>query len=88
MVEKPVVVTRAELDRLLERAAEQGAKKALRAVGLHDEDAENDVRDLRGLLDAWRVTKATAMKTAVKVATTLLLGAITVGLGLAAYKRD
>jgi hypothetical protein len=53
----------AELELLLQKAAECGAKKALHDIGLHDEDAANDMRELRGILDTWRDTKATAWKT-------------------------
>ncbi len=42
---------------MLERAAEDGAKKALAAIGLHDEDAANDVRDLRQIMADWRAMK-------------------------------
>ena len=53
----------AELELLLQKAAECGAKKALHDIGLHDEDAAGDMRELRGILETWRDTKATAWKT-------------------------
>lgn len=52
-----------ELELLLQKAAECGAKKALHDIGLHDEEAASDMRELRGILDTWRDTKATAWKT-------------------------
>ena len=52
-----VTMSAAELEAMLERAAEQGAKKALAGVGLHDDDAPRDVRDLRDLIDSWRDAK-------------------------------
>jgi hypothetical protein len=67
---------------LIERAAEEGARRALAAVGLHDEDAANDVRDLRTLLAAWRSAKRTAWQTAVKVLTTAVLAALLAGLAV------
>lgn len=60
-------------EEILERAAEKGATRALEKVGLHDEDARDDIRALRGLLDAWRGTKATIWRTLVRWITTLVL---------------
>lgn len=77
-----VIIARADLEDALERAAEEGSKRALSAVGLHDEEAAADVRDLRGLLDAWRDAKKTAMRAAVGIATKVLLVAIAAGFGL------
>lgn len=69
-----------ELKSLVEAAAEAGAKKALADIGLHDDDAGDDVKELRGLLESWRVAKQEAWKTAVGMVTKgalicLMLGA-------------
>jgi hypothetical protein len=82
MAEAKIVLTRAELDALVERAAEEGSKKALSAVGLHDEEAGKDVHELRGLLESWRAVKDTFLRTATKVLTTMFLGAIAGGVGV------
>lgn len=82
MAEAKIVLSRAELDALVERAAEEGSKRALNAVGLHDEEAGEDVRELRGLLESWRAVKDTAIRTATKVVTTAILGAIAAGIGV------
>ena len=58
-----VTLTAIELELLMTKAAENGAKKALHDIGLHDEEAADDVRELRGLLESWRDTKSTAWKT-------------------------
>ncbi len=58
-----LTLSEAELQLLLNKAAECGAKKALHDIGLHDEEAAEDVRELRGLLESWRDTKSTAWKT-------------------------
>lgn len=58
-----MTLTAVELELLLTKAAESGAKKALRDIGLHDEDAADDVRELRGLLETWKDTRKTAWKT-------------------------
>jgi hypothetical protein len=62
-----------ELQDMLDKAAKKGAQEALAALGLHDEDANTDVKELRDLLDSWRATKKAAWSTAVKVVTTSFL---------------
>lgn len=68
-----------KIEAMIERAARNGARAALRQIGLHDEDAGHDMRELRGLLESWRATKRTAWATITKFATTALLGAIAAG---------
>ena len=60
----------------LERAAALGAAKVLSDLGLDDEDAHNDIRELRSLISAWRGTKTEVWNTVVKWGTMLFLGAI------------
>lgn len=55
---------------MLDRAAKRGARAALQELGLHDENAPRDLDELRGLLSAWRDTRATMWQTAVKIITT------------------
>lgn len=69
-----------EIETLLELAAERGAEKALAKVGLGDENAGVDIRDLRDWLNACRVIKSEALKTAVSVATKALIMATIIGL--------
>lgn len=81
MREGMVVMPRDEFERLLEQAAERGARKALADVGLEGEDAAHDIRELRGLLEAFNAAKHTAWQTVVKIITTgfvlaLLMGAV------------
>jgi len=85
---KSVTIPRADFEAMIERAAEEGAKKAMHALGLHDEDAAADVRELRGLLEAWRAVKDTALRTATKTVTTLLLAGIAAALGLKLFLKD
>jgi hypothetical protein len=75
-------LTKSEIEALIERAAAEGARQALREVGLHDDAAAGDVRDLRSLLDAWRDARRTAWRAAVKTATTVVLTALA---GMAGY---
>ena len=72
-------MTEKEMALMIEKAAEAGAKKALRDVGLSDDDANVDVKELRNLLDTWRITKRTAVKTIVQAVTYLFLGALITG---------
>ena len=44
--------------------------------------AAADIRDLRGLIDAWREARRTAWQTAVKVVTTGVLAALLVGVAI------
>lgn len=83
-----VTMTKAALRALLEDAAEAGAAKALRAIGLHDDRAAHDVADVRSLLEAWRAVKSTALTTAVRALTIAFLSIIVAGLGLAAWPKQ
>lgn len=71
-----------DLDELLARAAERGAERALACLGLQNGHAAADIRDLRGLIDAWRDARRTAWQTAVKVVTTGILAALLVGVAI------
>jgi hypothetical protein len=72
-------MTEAEMDAMIEKAAAAGAKKALRDIGLSDEDANKDLQELRSVLDAWRMAKRTAGRAIVQTATYLFLGALMAG---------
>lgn len=69
-------VTKAELILLLNEAAEHGATKALARIGLHDDEAVHDIKDLRGLLESWRETRKSIWATVIKITTVGLLGFI------------
>ena len=69
-----------ELEIIIERAAKEGAKTALKEVGLNDEHAYDDVRALRSLLDSWRASKTTIWQTTAKIVTTAVLTALSVGI--------
>jgi hypothetical protein len=71
-----VTLSSAALEAMLERAAEAGAKKALAGVGLHDDDAPRDVRDLRDLIESWRDAKKEVGRTVARLLTTALLAAL------------
>lgn len=54
-------------------------KSALKEVGLHDDDAGNDVRDLRSLITDWRGIKKTIWQTVARWGTLIVLGIMTLG---------
>jgi hypothetical protein len=72
-------MTPEEIARLLNEAAERGAEVALRKVGLHDEDAGNDIREVRSLLETWRDTKKTINQTIARIITTGILAILAIG---------
>jgi hypothetical protein len=74
-----VTMPKDEFEGLLERVAERGARHALADVGLDGEDAASDIRELRGLLEAFNTAKHTAWQTVVKVITTGFLLALVAG---------
>lgn len=69
-------ITKAQLIKMIEDASEKGATKALCRIGLHDEDAVHDVKELRNLLDGWRDTRKNVRATVVRVVTVAILGFI------------
>jgi hypothetical protein len=70
-----------EIEALIERAAEKGAQKALHNLGLSDDGAQQDVAELRGLLEAWREVKGTALRTATGWLTVAVLSLLALGAG-------
>jgi hypothetical protein len=78
-------MTEQEIEAMIQRAAEAGARKALRDVGLHDDGAMHDVNEIRSLLDSWRSVRRTAGKTAVQIITSMLLGFILAGTAASSY---
>lgn len=64
-----VTLTPDELEAMLDRAAKRGAKLVLRELGLHDESASIDIREIRSLLDTWRQTRQSIWNTFIKITT-------------------
>ena len=62
-----------ELKALLRQAAKEGARQALSEVGLDGEDAQEDIKELRNLIDSWRSAKKTMGQTALKIVTSSVL---------------
>jgi hypothetical protein len=78
----------AQLRYMLEQAAQEGAKRALAEIGLSDQGAGEDVRDLRELLSAFRQAKRTVWDTAVRAVTMAILGAIAAGVSLSIWRSN
>jgi len=68
-----------DLEAIIQRAAKAAAKEALQDVGLHDDDAIHDLKELRGLLDSWREVRRSVAHTIIKIFTVALLGALVTG---------
>jgi hypothetical protein len=76
-----------QLQALLDQAAEAGARRALDRIGLHDEDAPHDLRELRGLLEAWRDAKRTATQMIVRSVVVALLGLMAAGVAWKSWRE-
>ena len=79
LVENMLLLRKEDFDDLLNRAAERGARRALADVGLDGDDAANDIRELRNLLDAFNAAKHTAWQTVIKMITTGFVLALLAG---------
>lgn len=71
---------------IVEEASELGADRVMLRLGLDDDNALGDIDELRNLLEAWRVAKASAWKAAMnwllRGAMALLLLGIAVRIGV------
>ncbi len=65
---------------VIEEASELGASRVLARMGLADPEAQEDLSELRQLLQAWRDAKASAWKAAVGWVVRGLLALMLVGL--------
>jgi hypothetical protein len=54
-------------------------KSVLKEIGLHDDDAGNDVRDLRSLVSDWRGMKKVVWQTVARAGTVFVLGLLMLG---------
>ncbi len=73
------ILTKCELEQILEQASRNGAKMALRELGLHDDKAPTDIRDLRELLKAIRMAKKDSFRICVKWIVVGIMTLITAG---------
>tara|TARA_A200000113_G_scaffold185939_1_gene172907 strand:+ start:1312 stop:1605 length:294 start_codon:yes stop_codon:yes gene_type:complete len=64
--EDQICMSKDAFEKLIEDACCRAARKALHQIGLHDENATQDIKDLRDLLDSLRVAKSVAFKTLIR----------------------
>ena len=64
-----IKISNEELEEMLDRSAKRGAKLVLRELGLHDESAAIDIREIRSLLETWRQTRQSIWNTFIKITT-------------------
>jgi len=67
---------------IVEEASDRGAARALEKLGLADEAAHGDVRDLRQLLSSWREVKDSAARAMMGLVAKGLLALILIGLAV------
>jgi hypothetical protein len=63
----------------LRQVIREEMKSVLREIGLHDDDAGTDVRDLRTLITDWRGMKKTIWNTIARAGTMFVLGLLMLG---------
>jgi len=60
------IISESEFERLMGKASKKGARLALSELGLDDEHAHLDIRDLRELLSAFKMAKRHTFKIFIK----------------------
>jgi hypothetical protein len=63
----------------LRQVIREEMKSVLKEIGLHDDDAGTDVRDLRTLITDWRGMKKTIWQTVARAGTMFVLGLLMLG---------
>lgn len=66
-------------EKALRQIIREEMKSVLKEVGLHDDDAGNDVRDLRSLITDWRGMKNIVWQTVARAGTVFVLGLLMLG---------
>lgn len=71
---------RVTLQAIVEEAAEAGAARALKRLGLMDEKAGDDIQELRELVQGWRDVKKSALRSLVGWIVRTLVALLLLGL--------
>lgn len=66
-------------EQTLRTIVREETRYALKEIGLHDDDAGADVRDLRSLITDWRGIKKTIWQTIARAGTVFVLGILMLG---------
>jgi hypothetical protein len=69
----PINPDEIDLNQMIERSAQRGARLALSELGLEDHQAPRDLRDLRNLLIAWRRIRRQVLEVMLSVFVQMLL---------------
>ena len=83
MSDQIFTLSESQIDDLIAKSAHIGAKKALADLGLHDEDAATDIREIRSLLDGYRIAKKGFLSAFGKAIAVFVLAIIGFGIYLA-----
>lgn len=67
---------------IIEEASEIGADRAMTRLGLSDDNAVEDIDELRELLQAWRDAKASASKAAIQWIVRGILALLLIGIAV------
>ena len=67
---------------IVEEASEIGADRVLNRLGLGDTEAQDDISELRELLEAWRAAKASAWKASIEWLVRALLALLLIGIAV------
>ncbi|WP_353218332.1 DUF6127 family protein [Sandarakinorhabdus sp.] len=71
---------RVTVQAIIEEAADTGAERALRRIGLMDDHAGHDIKELRQLVQGWRDVKSSAVKSLVSWLVRTMVAALLFGL--------
>jgi len=78
--EGQVVLSFSQLEEIVDKAGQRGAKHVISELGLHSEDAHKDIHDLRSLMSVVRGVQGTVIKTVTMTLTTAVIGLIFAGI--------
>ena len=67
---------------IVEEASEVGADRAMARLGLSDDHAQDDIDELRELLQAWRDAKASASKAVIQWVVRGVLALLLIGIAV------
>jgi len=79
--DRMINVPERELNEILDRAAERGADRSLKKLGLENGEAARDLSELRGLAKFLRNSRSTFSQTIVRVLTWLCIGGVLAAIG-------
>ena len=88
MSDQSVTLSESQLDTLVAKSAHIWAKQALTDVGLHDENAASDIREIRSILDGYRIARSGFLSAFGKALAVCVLAIIGFGIYLGGGLND